>query len=199
MSPRRRLRTRSDDRNETLIASDVCARSVRPVYVVARHACFESRRIRSGDEPMHARSPLRMRLVLALIGLANAIAGAVFFATEHATGFVLACTVFGLLVVADIGVILIHIRQGPNWQPGQDIPPYRPVETPLGPIRRRPPLPQNTRVHIYLAMMSSCLVLMIVAWTFIRFYSFATATVMTLIATALPPVAAVVANSPGGD
>ena len=36
-------------------------------------------RIRSGDEPTHARSPLRLRLTLALIGLANGVAGAILF------------------------------------------------------------------------------------------------------------------------
>src|SRR3982074_1455913 len=37
-------------------------------------------RIRSGDEPVHARSPLRLRLGLALTGLANGLAGVIVFA-----------------------------------------------------------------------------------------------------------------------
>jgi hypothetical protein len=158
---------------------------------------FVTHHIRSGDEPMHARSPLRMRLVLALFGLAISVAAVVFFVAEGATGLAVACGVVGMIAVVDIVVVIRHIRQGAHFQPGRDVPPYHPVEQPLEDFPTRPPLSQRTREHVYLAMMSTCLVLVIVAWTFVRFYSTTAAIVMSAIAAFIPPVASIVANARG--
>jgi len=148
---------------------------------------------------MHARSPLRMRLTMALIGLASAVGGVVFFTTQHATGFVVACAVIGVLALADAGVVVRHIRQGPHWQPGRDIPPYRPVEGPAPgeyPVERGP-LSQRTREHVYLAMMGTCLVLVVLAWTVVRLFSPGVAVAMSVVAAFIPPFAVMVANSRG--
>lgn len=159
---------------------------------------YDPHRIRSGDEPMHARSPLRMRLTMALIGLASAIGGVVFFLTQPgATGWVVACAVIGVLALVDAIVVVRHIRQGPHWQPGRDIPPYRPVEEPEDWPEARPPLSQRTREQVYLAMMGTCLVLVIVAWTVVRLFSPGLAVAMSVVAAFIPPFAVMVANSRG--
>lgn len=159
----------------------------------------DPRRIRSGDEPMHARSPLRMRLTMALIGLSSAIGGVVFFLTQHAVGFVVFCAVVGLVALVDAIVVARHIRQGPHWQPGRDIPPYRPVEEPGDELDQRSPLSQHTREHVYLAMMGTCLVLVVLAWTVVRLFSPGLAIAMSVIAAFIPPFAVMVANARGRD
>ena len=160
-------------------------------------ARFDPHRIRSGDEPMHARSPLRMRLTMALIGLASAIGGVIFFLTQHAPGWAIGVGVIGLLALVDAIVVARHIRQGPHYQPGRDIPPYRPVEEPedFGPVR--PPLSQRTREQVYLTMMGTCLVLVILAWTVVRLFSPGLAVAMSVVAAFIPPFAVMVANSRG--
>lgn len=161
---------------------------------------FDPHRIRSGDEPQHARSPLRMRLTLALIGLASAIGGVVFFLTQHALGFVLFCAVVGILALVDVVVVARHIRQGPHWQPGRDIPPYRPVEEPEDWEDRRAargPLSRRTREQVYLIMMGTCLLLIILAWTVVRLFSPGLAVAMSVVAAFIPPFAVMVANARG--
>lgn len=157
------------------------------------------RRIRSGDEPMHARSPLRMRLTLALIGLASAVGGVIFFATQHAVGFVVFCAVIGIAALVDALVVVRHIRQGPHWQPGRDIPPYRPVEEPREQSAHGSPLSQHRREQVYLAMMGTCLVLVILAWTVVRLFSPGLAIAMSVVAAFIPPFAVMVANARGRD
>lgn len=160
---------------------------------------FDPHRIRSGDEPQHARSPLRMRLVMALIGLASAIGGMVFFALEHAPGFVVACAVFGAIALADIVVVTRHIRQGPHWQPGRDIPPYRPIEDFEDRRPPRGPLSLRSREQIYGVQMGICLVLIISAWTVVRLFSVGAAVVMSAVAAVIPPFAVMVANMRGRE
>ncbi|KQX83443.1 MULTISPECIES: DUF6343 family protein [unclassified Streptomyces] len=84
--------------------------------------------MRTGSEPMTARSALRMRLWLALWGLAWAIFGTVAFAVVGRPGWALACGVLWLVITVDLTMILRHRRQGPHYQPGRDIPPYLPPE-----------------------------------------------------------------------
>ena len=159
---------------------------------------FLTHQIRSGDEPKHARSPLRMRLTMALIGLASAIGGVIFFFTQHAPGFVILCAVVGALALVDVVVVAHHIRQGPHWQPGRDIPPYRPVEEPDDwPRGRRPPLPRRTRERIYLVMMGTCVTLIVLAWTVVRLFSPGLAIGMSVVAALIPPFAVMVANARG--
>ena len=83
--------------------------------------------MRTGSEPVEARSPLRVRLTLAIWGLVWAVAGTVIFAEIDRIGWAVACGVVMLVAAADIAVVVHRMHQGPHWQPGRDIPPYRPV------------------------------------------------------------------------
>ncbi|WP_307795415.1 DUF6343 family protein [Actinacidiphila acididurans] len=84
---------------------------------------------RTGYEPTQARSPLRLRLGLALCGLVWGIAAAVGFAAFHQPGWAAVCAVIAALAALDAALVIRHIRQGPHYQPGRSIPPYRPVDS----------------------------------------------------------------------
>ena len=80
---------------------------------------------RSGDEPMHARSPLKLRLVLAGIGLAFAIAGIILFSIVDQPALLGVFAAFALVAIVDGAIVLRHIRAGERYQPGPQVPPYR--------------------------------------------------------------------------
>ncbi|MET9623220.1 DUF6343 family protein [Streptomyces sp. NPDC006464] len=82
--------------------------------------------MRTGSEPTTARSPLRMRFWLSLWGLLWAAFGTTVFALVGRPGWAAACGVLFLVVVVDLAMVVRHLRQGPHWQPGRDIPPYEP-------------------------------------------------------------------------
>ncbi|ARF54812.1 DUF6343 family protein [Streptomyces gilvosporeus] len=82
--------------------------------------------MRTGNEPLQARSPLKIRCGLALWGLLWAIAGAVAFAMAGRPGWAAACAALALVAATDLVIVIRHIRQGPHYQPGKDIPPYEP-------------------------------------------------------------------------
>lgn len=82
--------------------------------------------MRSGNEPVTARSPLRLRFWLSLWGLIWAAAGTAAFTLAGRPGWAAACGVVAVLAALDLVVVLRHIRQGPHYQPGPDIPPYEP-------------------------------------------------------------------------
>ncbi|WP_078893648.1 DUF6343 family protein [Streptomyces sp. CT34] len=82
--------------------------------------------MRTGNEPLHARSPLRMRCGLALWGLVWAIAGAVAFVMAGRPQWAAACAALALVAATDLTMVIRHIHQGPHYQPGRDIPPYEP-------------------------------------------------------------------------
>lgn len=84
--------------------------------------------MRTGSEPATARSALRMRFWLSLWGLAWAVFGASAFALVGRVGWAVACGALGVVIVVDLVVVIRHIRQGPHFQPGRDIPPYLPPE-----------------------------------------------------------------------
>ncbi|MBH5334320.1 hypothetical protein IHE55_05675 [Streptomyces pactum] len=88
--------------------------------------------VRTGDEPVHARSALRARRALAAFGLVCAIAGVVLFLIADRTGWAVACGVVAVVALIDLLVVIRHIRQGPHFQPGPDVPPYRPGDEPGG-------------------------------------------------------------------
>jgi drug/metabolite transporter (DMT)-like permease len=93
---------------------------------------------RSGSEPVQARSPLRLRLTLAVCGVVWGIAAAVGFALLDHPGWAALCAVIAALAAVDTAVVIRRIRQGPHYQPGRDVPPYRPVEhDPVRPPGRR--------------------------------------------------------------
>ncbi|MBT2482230.1 DUF6343 family protein [Streptomyces sp. ISL-94] len=82
--------------------------------------------MRSGNEPVTARSPLRLRLWLGVWGLIWAVAGTAAFSLAGRPGWAAACGVLAVIVTVDLAVVLHHIHQGPHYQPGPDIPPYEP-------------------------------------------------------------------------
>jgi len=51
-----------------------------------------------------------------------------------------------------------------------------------------------SRKQLYLAMMGTCLGLIVLAWFVVRFYSVPAAVGMSVVAMLIPPVAAMVAN-----
>jgi membrane glycosyltransferase len=69
-----------------------------------------------------------MRLWLSVWGLAWAVFGTVAFSLAGRFGWAMACGVLSLVVAVDLTMILRHIRQGPHYQPGRQIPPYRPPD-----------------------------------------------------------------------
>ena len=84
--------------------------------------------MRTGSEPTTARSVLRARLWLSVWGLVWAIAGTVVFVLVGRPGWAIACGVLWLIITVDLSMVLKHIRQGPHFQPGPDVPPYEPPE-----------------------------------------------------------------------
>ncbi|MGX1129837.1 hypothetical protein RKD49_002027 [Streptomyces glaucescens] len=82
--------------------------------------------MRTGSEPMTARSALRARFWLSLWGLTWAIFGTAAFALVGRVGWAIACGVLWLVATIDMIMVLRHIRQGPHYQPGPDVPPYQP-------------------------------------------------------------------------
>ena len=164
---------------------------------MAKSRDLKSGHIRSGDEPTHARSALRMRMWLALFGLVNGITGVIVFEFLDSMPFVVVSGALCLVSAVNLTVVVRHIRQGPHYQPGRTIPPYRPVEDAWPPEPRKPRkvTPLRTRRIRYLVMMVTCMVLITLAWTWVRFYSVAAAGVMTLVAAVIPPFAAVITNA----
>ncbi|MCC2279260.1 MULTISPECIES: DUF6343 family protein [Streptomyces] len=84
--------------------------------------------MRTGNEPMTARSPLRLRCGLAAWGALVTAAGTAAFALAGRPGWAVACGVLMLVTLVDLTMIIRHIRQGPHYQPGRDVPPYEPVD-----------------------------------------------------------------------
>ena len=153
-------------------------------------------RVRTGDEPTHARSPLRMRLVLALLGLANGLLGVgIFGFWLRSLPFLVFFALVALLSLGNILVVAVRIRQGAHYQPGRDVPPYQPVAP--EPRAPKPPRPvTERRRHLrYFLIMGTCLLLIVLAWTWVRYYSVFAAGVMSVVAALLPPLAAVVTNA----
>jgi hypothetical protein len=150
--------------------------------------------MRTGDEPSHARSPLRARLALAGFGLVFALIAAGVLAGMGHTGVALAFVAVAVLAVVDIAVVVAHLRKGPHYQPGPGVPPYRPVpaERHATPPRERPSA--GTRQRRYLVLMGTCLGLLLVSWVFVRLISVTAAVILTLIAMVIPPLAALIGN-----
>ncbi|MFG2296874.1 DUF6343 family protein [Streptomyces sp. NPDC048603] len=82
--------------------------------------------MRTGSEPVTARSPLRLRFWLGMWGLLWAVGGTVVFSLADHPGWAAAFAVLSVIVVVDLSVVVHHIHQGPHYQPGPDIPPYEP-------------------------------------------------------------------------
>ncbi|MEU5719765.1 DUF6343 family protein [Streptomyces sp. NPDC020403] len=82
--------------------------------------------MRTGSEPATARSPLRMRFWLSLWGMVWAAFGLAAFLVTGRPGWAAACAVLLVVTVTDCCLVVRHIRQGPHYQPGRDVPPYEP-------------------------------------------------------------------------
>jgi hypothetical protein len=153
-------------------------------------------RPRTGDEPSHARSPLRMRLALACGGLANGLLGVGIFGFWLRTlPFLAIFAALTLLSLVNIVVVLVRIRQGAHYQPGRDVPPYRPVDPEPREPQAPTPITPRRRFQRYFLIMGVCMVLIVLAWTWVRFYSVLAAGIMTGVAALLPPLAAVLTNA----
>jgi hypothetical protein len=152
--------------------------------------------MRSGDEPSHARSPLRMRLTLAVFGLVCWSAGAVAFALAHVAVLAVACAVGACIAAVNVAVVAYRIRSGPHWQPGPSVPPYRPLE-PVEPLRRRarPRVAHDVRVRRYLLLMGTALLLLVIDWSWLWRVSLPVAMGVSLLVMLILPIAAVVANA----
>jgi hypothetical protein len=84
--------------------------------------------MRTGSEPTTARSALRARMWLSVWGLVWAAVGTAAFSVVGRTGWAIAFGVLWLVITVDLVLIVRHVRQGPHFQPGPDIPPYRPPD-----------------------------------------------------------------------
>ncbi|WP_333770913.1 DUF6343 family protein [Streptomyces sp. IBSBF 2435] len=83
---------------------------------------------RTGYEPTQARSPLRLRLGLAVCGVVWGIGAAIGFALFAQPGWAALCAVIAAIAAADCVIVVRHMRQGARYQPGRDVPPYPPVD-----------------------------------------------------------------------
>jgi hypothetical protein len=151
--------------------------------------------VRTGGEPSQARSALRLRAFLTILGLLCAVVGVVVFAVLRNIGWMVGFAVVALIAVLDLAIVLTRIRQGPHFQPGTDTPPYQPVESAPEKHTSRAPPTAETRKRRYLLLMGLCLTLFVLAWAWVRFYSTTAAVVMTIVAMTIPPLAVIVANA----
>jgi hypothetical protein len=152
--------------------------------------------MRSGDEPGHARSPLRLRLGLAGFGLIAALVAAAVVGSVAPVPVpvVIGFVAVAVLAAVDLAVVARRLRQGAHFQPGPQIPPYRPVEPEARVRRPSAPPDEQTRIRRYLTIMAVCLTLLLLAWCWVRLYSTTVAVVMSMVAAVLPPIAVIVAN-----
>ncbi|MFD7920310.1 DUF6343 family protein [Streptomyces sp. NPDC059740] len=86
--------------------------------------------MRTGYEPVQARSALRTRRWLALWGLVWAAGGTALFVLVDRPGWAAACAAVAAVAAVDLAVVVRHIHQGPHYQPGPDVPPYPPPDGP---------------------------------------------------------------------
>ncbi|WP_030282886.1 DUF6343 family protein [Streptomyces catenulae] len=82
--------------------------------------------MRTGNEPLHARSPLKIRFGLIIWGLVWTVAGTVAFVMVGRPGWAAACATLAVVTLMDLAMVIRHIHQGPHYQPGKEIPPYEP-------------------------------------------------------------------------
>lgn len=82
--------------------------------------------MRTGNEPLEARSLLKTRRALALWGLIWAAFGVAIFVVVDRPGWAAGCALVAALAATDLAIVCRHIRQGPHYQPGKDVPPYEP-------------------------------------------------------------------------
>ncbi|HTU76022.1 MAG TPA: DUF6343 family protein [Trebonia sp.] len=79
--------------------------------------------MRTGTEPMTARSPLRLRLALASFGVAISVGAAVASVVTGQVPLAILFVVIAAAACVNVAVVILRIRQGPRYQPGRDVPP----------------------------------------------------------------------------
>ncbi len=124
--------------------------------------------------------------------------GVIVFAAKDVPVLALGFAAVAVIAAIDSMIVVRHIRAGAHYQPGPDVPPYRPVDPapqPRSHSSSRSRLAPARRLHWYLALMGVCLVLLLVAWIWVRMFSIGLAAGLTLVAMVIPPIAAIVANS----
>jgi hypothetical protein len=141
---------------------------------------FQTRR--SGDEPMHARSPLGLRLWIAGFGLVAAVAGIIVFALEDVPALVAVFAAFAALTVVDAAIVVRHIRAGDDYQPAPAQPPYRLPDVDHAPPPPLHPPTVHRRHTLFIWTAAASLVLLINAWAWIEHFSVAWATILSIIA-----------------
>lgn len=72
---------------------------------------------------MTARSPLRLRLTLAIFGVLASAAAAIGLALTRHSGLAVVFAVIAAAACLNIIVVVVRIRQGSRFQPGRDVPP----------------------------------------------------------------------------
>ncbi|BBB01209.1 hypothetical protein RVR_8494 [Actinacidiphila reveromycinica] len=91
---------------------------------------------RTGYEPTKARSALRLRLTLALLGVVWGAGAAVGCAYADRPGWAAVCALIALVALVDVFVVRYRMRQGTRYQPGRDEPPVPPADARPGPRPR---------------------------------------------------------------
>lgn len=129
-----------------------------------------------------------------MTGLANGLAGVILFALLGSRPFAWAFAALAFVALINVIVVARHIRQGPHYQPGASIPPYRPLDRYPSPPPAHVPATTRVRRRRYLAMMALCVLLLVLAWGWIRLYSTTAAVAMSAVAALIPPFAAILAN-----
>jgi hypothetical protein len=151
---------------------------------------------RSGDEPVHARSPLRLRLFLAAFGLACGIGGIVAFAVLHIPLLLGLFAALAAIATVNCAVIVRHIRAGEDYQPGPEVPPFRPAAAaPAAPRHARPEVSAARRHMRFAVAAIGSLVLLINAWAWIWRLSVPASVALTVAAGVLLLVGVVASNA----
>ena len=137
---------------------------------------------RSGDEPLHARSALRLRLFLAGFGLACGIAGIVLFAVLSIPALLGLFAALAAVASVNIAVVVRHMRAGAAYQPGPEVPPYRPAPAERKPRPVRPEVSPRRRHARFIVAAIVTLVLIVNAWAWIWRLSVAASVALTIVA-----------------
>lgn len=150
---------------------------------------------RSGDEPLHARSPLRLRLGLAGVGLVCAIAGMVVFAMVNVPTMVGIFAALAVVALVDAAVVVRHLNSGARYQPGPEVPPYEPSHADEPPPGPPPDVPVSRRHARFIWAALIALALVINAWAWIWRLSPTWAVVVSAVAAVLLLVGVVASNT----
>jgi hypothetical protein len=103
-------------------------------------------------------------------------------------------TVTALIAVVDIVVVVRHIRAGPVFLPGPEVPPFRPAREPRPLPAPRPAARPAVRHVRYLLAVGVAVVLPANAWTWVRGASLIASVVISVLAALLITGGVIAAN-----